>query len=107
MTTRRSSTARLLRCNSQGCAADVDEVVGDHAETNPALHAGVAFVATAVETMSAFDDADAALTAGAPFLALAEPALFLLASALGTFGRAIGNADPFDALGFRRRLVLC
>ena len=46
-------------------ATDVDEVVGDHAETNPALHAGVAFVATAVETMSAFDHADAALTAGA------------------------------------------
>jgi len=57
--------------------------------------------------MSAFDHADAALTAGAPFLALAELALFLLASARGTFGRAIGNADPFDALGFRRRLVLC
>jgi hypothetical protein len=57
--------------------------------------------------MSAFDDADAALPAGVPFPALAEPALFLLASALGTFGRAIGNADPFDALGFRRRLVLC
>jgi hypothetical protein len=45
-------------------------VVGDHAETNPALHAGVAFVATAVETMSAFDHADAALTADAPFCRL-------------------------------------
>ena len=48
-------------------------------------------------TFRRFDDADAALTAGAPFLALAEPALFPLASAPGTFGRAIGKAPGREA----------
>src|ERR1700674_3485525 len=62
-------------------AADVDEVVGDDAEANPAFHSGVALVAAAVEAMSAFGDADATLASGAPFLAVAEPALLLLAFA--------------------------
>ena len=91
---------------SQG-AADGDEVVGDDAEADPALHAGIAFVAAAVEAMAAFDHADAALAAGAPDLTSAEPALLLFAPALCTFARAIGNADTFEALGSRRRLVLC
>src|SRR4029077_6695251 len=72
-----------------------------------ALHAGVAFVAAAVEAMSAFDHADATLAAGAPFLTRPKPALLLRASAHGAFGRAIGNADALDALGSRRGLVLC
>jgi hypothetical protein len=56
--------------------------------------------------MSALDHADAALAAGAPGLTSAEPALLLFAPALRTFGRAIGNADTFDAPGLRRGLVL-
>ena len=80
--------------------ADVDEVVGDHAEPDPALHAGIAFVAAAVEPVSPFDHADAPLASGPPFLAVAEPALLLLALALGALGGAIGNADAFDALAF-------
>src|ERR1700680_2574441 len=87
-------------------AADVDESVGDDAEPDPARHSGVALVAAAVESVPALDDADAALASGAPFLAVAEPALPLLALALGTFGRAVGNAHALDALGFRRPLVL-
>src|SRR5450432_19194 len=67
-------------------AANVDEVVGDHAEADPALHPVIAFVSAAVEAMSAFDHTDATLAAGAPFLTLAEPSPFLLASTLGTFG---------------------
>ena len=66
--------------------ADVDEVVGDDAEANPALHAGVALVAAAVEAMSTFDHADAPLAAGAPGLARPEPAFLLFAPALCTFG---------------------
>src|SRR4249920_3697419 len=67
-------------------AADGDEIVGDDAEAYPALHAGVALVAAAVEAMSALDHADAALAAGAPGLTSAEPALLLFAPALRTFG---------------------
>ena len=74
-------------------AADGDEIVGDDAEAYPALHAGVALVAAAVEAVAPFDHADAALAPGAPRLTLAKPALFLLASeerwipALATLGR--------------------
>src|SRR5437868_11671593 len=72
-------------------AADVEEIVGDHAEPDPALHSGIALVAAAVEPVPSFDHADAAFASGAPFLAAAEPALLLLAFALGAFGGAIGN----------------
>ena len=77
----------------------------DSAEADPALHSGIAPVAAAIETVSPLDHADATLAAGAPFLAVAEPALLLLAFALGALGRAIGDADALDALGFRDRLV--
>src|SRR5882757_8037646 len=40
------------------------------------------------------------------FLAIAEPALPLLTLELGTLCRAIGDANAFDALGFRCCLVL-
>ena len=68
-------------------ATDVNDIVGDDAEPHPAVHSDVALVAAAVETVSPLDHADASLASGAPFLAVAEPALFLLALA-------------FEALGF-------
>ena len=67
-------------------ATDVDEVVGDDAEADPAVHSDIALVAAAAEAMSPFCDADASLTTGAPFLAVTEPAFFLLALALRAFG---------------------
>jgi len=42
--------------------------------------------AAAAQAMPPFGDADASLAAGAPFLAVAEPALFMLALALGALG---------------------
>jgi hypothetical protein len=56
--------------------------------------------------MSPLGYADATLTSGAPFLAVAEPALLLLVSALGTLGGTVGDADALDALGSCRSLVL-
>ena len=70
--------------------SDGDEVVGDDAEPDPALDPVIALVSTAGEAVPAFDDADASLASGAPFLAVAEPALLLLALARGAFGGAIG-----------------
>src|ERR1700756_1379927 len=87
-------------------AADVDEIIGDHAESDPTLHSIFAFVATAVEPMSPLRHADAALTSGTPFLAVAEPALLLFASALCAFGGAVGHAHALDTLGFGSGLVL-
>jgi hypothetical protein len=74
-------------------ATDVDDIVGDDPEADPAVHSEVALVAAAVEAMSPFDDADAPLASGAPFLAVAEPALSLLTFAFEAFGRAVGNAN--------------
>jgi hypothetical protein len=56
-------------------ATDVDDVVGDDAEADPAVHSNGASVSAAIEAMSPFDDADASLASSAPFLAVAEPAL--------------------------------
>ena len=39
--------------------ADVDQVVGDDAEADPALDAGQAFVAAAVESVASLQKADA------------------------------------------------
>src|ERR1700724_1389170 len=78
--------------------ADVDDVVGDDAEPDPAVHSDESLVATTGEAVSALDHADASLASGAPFLAVAEPALSLLALAFRAFGRAIGNANALDPL---------
>src|SRR6516164_9273481 len=56
-------------------AADVDEIIGDHAEPDPTLHPIFAFVATTIEPVSSLRHADAALASGTPFLTVAEPAL--------------------------------
>ena len=74
--------------------ADIDQVVGDHSETNPALHPIITSIAATVQT-------DASLTPGAPSLAVAEPSLLLLALPSDALGRVIGNADTFHALGYR------
>src|SRR5690348_9649065 len=74
-------------------APEVDDIVGNHAEPNPAVHSEVTLVAASLEPVAPLDHADASLASDAPLLAVAEPALTLLALALGALGRAIGNAD--------------
>src|ERR1035441_9783644 len=71
-------------------ATDVDEVVGDYPETNPALHSVVTFVATTIQSVAPLEYADAAFAPGSPFLAVAEPALLLFPLAFGALGGAIG-----------------
>src|SRR5262249_41747890 len=67
-------------------STDVDEIIGDHGEANPALHTVFASVAAAVQSVSPLDHADASLTSGAPFLTVAEPSLPLFASSLLALG---------------------
>ena len=66
--------------------AEIDEIVGDDSEPDPALHSIVAGIPASVETVATLAHADAALTPGAPSLATAEPAFFLLALAVGAVG---------------------
>jgi hypothetical protein len=51
-------------CASLPGATDVDEIVGDDAEPDPALHSGLALVAAAVEAVSAFGTPIAAAALG-------------------------------------------
>jgi hypothetical protein len=67
-------------------STNVDEVVGDHSEPDPALHADLASVAATVEPVPPLDHTDASLASGAPFVATAEPTLLLFASALNALG---------------------
>src|SRR5262245_51374382 len=85
--------------------ADIDEVVGDDAEADPAIHSDSSLVAATAEAVSSFDDADAPLASGAPLLAVTEPALFLLAFAFKAFGGPVRNTDALDALCHRSSLI--
>ena len=82
------------------CRADVDEIVGDHTEPDPTLHSTFALVPATTEPMSPLGHTDATLTSGAPFLAVAEPALLLLASAFGTLGGTVGDEMRLTPLDF-------
>lgn len=57
----------------------IDEIVTEDPEADPALHARVAFVATAGESMAPLQQTDPPFTTRPPFLGLFEPA-FLLGS---------------------------
>jgi hypothetical protein len=85
----------------------MDQIIGDDAEADPALHAGLALVATAVQAVPSFQKTDASFATGAPFLGVAEPTFFLQGLAFDALGGAVGNRDPFDAPGVRDALILC
>src|SRR6516165_2942898 len=87
-------------------AADVDEVVSDDPQSDPALHAVVATITATLEPMPTLADADASLASGTPSLSVAEPTLLLLARAAGILGAMVGNADALHTFGFCRCLVL-
>ena len=84
------------------CATDVDQVIGDDAQADPALDAGQAFVATAVQAMAALEETDPAFAACAPLLSVAEPAFLLEPLSLRTaLGREVGDGDSLDAADLR------
>ena len=78
---------------------EVDQIVGDDAQANPALHAREPFVATAVQAMAALKQTDATFTAGAPLLSVAKPAFLLEAFTLRALGGPIGDGDALDSPG--------
>ena len=83
---------------------DMNDVVGDHPESDPAPSAIRSFIERSPQPMPAFENTDAAFTAGAPFLKLLEPALplaLLAGRALGVMARNGYPADPhLLGLGF-------
>src|SRR5262249_26890521 len=79
-------------------STDIDHVVSDDRQADPALHAGFSFVTAASQSVPPFHDADATLTASASFLSLAKPAFLLLAAESGILRRPVRDADSLDAL---------
>src|SRR3972149_506939 len=86
--------------------ADVDQIVGDDAETDPPLHAVVTFIEAAVETVSSLEETDAPFRTGAPFLSLAKPALLLVSLPLGALGGTIRYRHLLHPHGLSARFVL-
>src|ERR1700749_2188069 len=76
--------------------AEIDEIVGDDPEPDPAFHSIVAGIPATVETVATLAYADTPLTPRAPSLAAAEPAFFLLALAVGA---------PVERFGMQTRLT--
>jgi len=60
----------------------VDEVIGDHAQSNPSPHAVLTAIATPVQSVPSLENADPAFASGAPALTLFERALFLMSPPL-------------------------
>src|SRR6266852_4772775 len=85
--------------------ADIDEVIGNDSETDPAMHARVTFIEAAAESVASLEHADAPFAADAPFLSFAEPALLLTLSPLRTLGAEKRNRDLCDSQLLRRHFV--
>src|SRR2546428_298402 len=85
--------------------ADIDEVIGNDSETDPAMHARVTFIEAAAESVASLEHADAPFATDAPFLSFAEPALLLALSTLRTLGTERRNRDLCDSHLLRRRFV--
>lgn len=83
---------------------DVNDIVGDNAESDPAPDAVQSSIERSPHSMPTFENTDTALAACAPFLKLLEPTLLLpeFASwALGVMTRDGYPADPhLLSLGF-------
>lgn len=77
--------------------AYVDEVIGEHAQSDPSLHSALAPVDAAPKTMPPLEDTDAALAARPSSLSFFEPAFLLLALSVGAFRGAIRDAHSLNA----------
>src|ERR1700680_112090 len=75
---------------------DVHQIVSDHTEADPAVHAVDAMVATAAKAMATFEHTDAAFAPDAPALAAAEPVLALIGTPRGRLGTATRQDHASD-----------
>src|SRR5271168_2038500 len=73
--------------------ADVNEVVSDNPEPNPALHTVRSLVSAALQPVPAFENADSSFASRAPLLKLLEPPLLLSLLARRTLGGVAGNRN--------------
>ena len=72
----------------------MDEIVGDDAESHPALHPVQAAIAATIQSVATFQHADTAFAPGPPFLSGAEPTPLLQLPPFFAVRAAVGNGDP-------------
>src|SRR5207253_7775272 len=68
------STLRRLKGQN---SSDVDQIIRNHAQSNPSLHAIIAAISTSIQTMPSFEHTDPAFATGSPCLSLTEPSRLL------------------------------
>src|SRR3989475_4409644 len=95
----------LFRSWHREASAHLDQVIGDHAESDPAFHAVESSVAATTQSVAALEHADAPLASGPPSLAGAEPTLLLPSPALLAARAPVGNRHSLHAHGLNRFLV--
>ena len=76
---------------------DMNDVVGDHPEPDPAPDSIRSSIERSSQSVPAFENADASLTARAPLLKLFEPRLFLPLLAGRALGVVTRNRDSLDS----------
>ena len=83
---------------------DMNDIVGDHPKSDPALDSVRPFIERSTQPMPTFENTDAAFTACAPLLKFLKPPLLLPLFACGTLRVVARNRDPADShlmgLGF-------
>ena len=84
---------------------DVDQVVCDHAQSDPPSHAQESVIATARQSMAAFENTDPSFTSGPPLLPLLEPTLLLPSAPFGAARIPIRNRHILHTHGLRGFLI--
>ncbi|SRR6266567_6329926 len=75
-------------------STDIDQVISDHAQTDPSLHS-VSFVTASTQSVPTFEYADSSFATGFPLLSFAEPAFLLISAPFRAPGGAIGQKLSF------------
>src|SRR6266853_1664052 len=70
---------------------NINQIISDHAQADPALHASITAITTAIQPVTPFEHTDTPLRPGSPLLSSPEGAFLLMAMSFGALGRAVGH----------------
>src|SRR5262249_27851032 len=70
---------------------DVDQIVGDHTQSDPSFNAILTAIPAPIQSMPAFQNTDSTFAACSPLLTPSKPASLLKFAQSRIFGRAIRN----------------
>src|ERR1700761_9609228 len=85
------------RClaSSRQAESHVDEVIGDHAQSNPSPHAALTAITAPVQAVPPLENADPAFACGSPALTFFEGSFFLMAPPLLASRVPVGHRNIF------------